>query len=299
MRARARNLAYWAAVATGWPRRRRRQGGAPVFCFHNVIAAGAAPSGDRSLQVPRDAFARYLDWMAGTYAMVPLDELVRRVAASRPVAGLAAITFDDAYEGVYRHALPELRARGLPATMYVVGNAPDLREPFWWDRAALAGALGVESRRRCLEVLAGDASAIVREIPLAAPDALPDDYRPASWDTIRAGLDTLGAESHTMTHRNLAVLDDDALAMELVEARRLLADRTGRVAAHVAYPYGRWDARVAAAARAAGYSSGSTLEGRASEPGDSPHALSRLNVPSGISLDALECRAAGVPRWKQ
>lgn len=47
----------------------------------------------------------------------------------------AVITFDDAYENVFRHALPILKARGLPFEVFVIGgvigdwNSFDRKEP--------------------------------------------------------------------------------------------------------------------------------------------------------------------------
>ena len=71
---------------------------------------------DRQLDALRDRTFVYLD---------------DYVAAERHVA----ITFDDAYENVVRHALPVLRAHGVPFEVFVIGdrlggwNEFDLEEP--------------------------------------------------------------------------------------------------------------------------------------------------------------------------
>jgi peptidoglycan/xylan/chitin deacetylase (PgdA/CDA1 family) len=59
--------------------------------------------------------------------------------------------------------------------------------------------------------------------------------------------------SHTCSHASLPSLDDDRLAHELVESRAALQRLLGRKVEYLAYPFGRADERVVAAARQAGY----------------------------------------------
>jgi peptidoglycan/xylan/chitin deacetylase (PgdA/CDA1 family) len=59
--------------------------------------------------------------------------------------------------------------------------------------------------------------------------------------------------SHTRSHPSLPSLDDDQLAEQLAGSRRALAPLLGHDVPYIAYPFGHSDARVEAAARAAGY----------------------------------------------
>jgi len=59
--------------------------------------------------------------------------------------------------------------------------------------------------------------------------------------------------SHCMTHRRLTELSPEAMRAELVDSRRRLEVRAGYPILHLAYPYGAFSGREAAAARAAGY----------------------------------------------
>jgi peptidoglycan/xylan/chitin deacetylase (PgdA/CDA1 family) len=67
---------------------------------------------------------------------------------------------------------------------------------------------------------------------------------------------------HTREHPPLPELGDDALARALDDGRSALAAAAGRPLRTIAYPHGRADERVAAAARAAGYSDGFGGPGR-------------------------------------
>lgn len=82
----------------------------------------------------------------------------------------------------------------------------------------------------------------------------PDDATPMlSWD--EAGLLAhQGWEfgSHTITHRRLPALEPQALAEELAMSREEVRRRLGLEARSLSFPYGAFDAAVAAAASRVG-----------------------------------------------
>jgi len=75
-----------------------------------------------------------------------------------------------------------------------------------------------------------------------------------SWaDMKEAARGGIAFGSHTMNHRSLLELSNEDLRHELVESRRILASELGLSFHPLAYPYGYYDRRAAAAAKAAGY----------------------------------------------
>jgi peptidoglycan/xylan/chitin deacetylase (PgdA/CDA1 family) len=136
--------------------------------------------------------------------------------------GLLHVTFDDAYRSV-DHALPVLRELRVPYSIFV-----------------------------CTDYAAGGGSL---DIPALAHRGAPEDRATMDWETLRAlpedGLATIG--SHGLAHRDLTQLSDDELRRELADSRTQLEDELGRPCITVAYPFGRNDRRVRAAAAAAGY----------------------------------------------
>ncbi len=66
--------------------------------------------------------------------------------------------------------------------------------------------------------------------------------------------------SHTMTHRALPGLNDEELAWELAESKRILEELTGRTVKHVAYPGTAHNQRVRDAAKAAGYETATIMD---------------------------------------
>ncbi|HSH46168.1 MAG TPA: hypothetical protein VK966_09945, partial [Longimicrobiales bacterium] len=98
--------------------RRGARDSVAVLAYHNVVEPEFAGRGDASLHLPLDRFVAQVEWIAATHDVVPLDSVAfprNGQARGRP---RAVITFDDAYRGAVRYALPELERRGLPATVF-------------------------------------------------------------------------------------------------------------------------------------------------------------------------------------
>lgn len=284
--------AYAALARCGVAAALRRRDAAPIFCFHNVVADAIAGSvGDRSLHIARTEFAAIARWIAGAFSVIPLAELVGRLAAGRRVGGTAALTFDDAYRGALRHALPILRQHALPATVFVVVNAAEHPRPFWWDGVAA----DADSRDRLLVGMRGDADRIAAATPAAARVEVPDELLPADWALLRASFDaTVTPGSHTMTHRNLSALAPDEVARELGESRATIASQLGSDIALLSYPYGFVTRAVMDASARAGYAGAVTLGFGCARRSHAVHALPRVNVPAGLANAVLECWSSGL-----
>ncbi|TMC72681.1 MAG: polysaccharide deacetylase family protein [Chloroflexi bacterium] len=212
--------------------------------------------------------------------------------------GVAALTFDDGYAGVFDHAWPLLRDLSIPATVFIVAEAPGRDEPFWWDDPEVLRAYSPARREHWLTALRGDSATIVESLTRArrpSPGKAPSARMPAPWETIAAAAAPgrgLQLGVHSATHRSLPALDERDLHREVVESRDVIQLRTGVTAEFFAYPYGLWNDRVRRAVRSAGYRAAFTLES-----GDSTAdawALPRMNVPAGIDDAAFEAWTAGL-----
>jgi len=155
----------------------------------------------------------FQDLLAKHYRFASLDDLG---PAGLP-EGAIALTADDGYESNARHLAPLLRELRIPWTVFV-----------------LEGSLGRQN---------------AWDLRLVGPRE-----RHLTQDDIRALADegvTIGA--HGTTHRDLTRLGDAALDEELAGSRERLRRLCGQEVALVSYPRGRVDARVALAAKRAGY----------------------------------------------
>lgn len=270
--------------------------GALVLCYHNVVspASGEPSFGDPGLHLAVDRFTRQMQWLKEHYTVVPLRELVARLEIGKPVRGLAALTFDDGYAGALTIAWPILRKLGLPATTFIVAEAPDRSTPFWWDHRAVIEADTPATRAHRLLMQGGDYRLIMTNTE-ANTTHLPETYLPSDWSVVKreanAGLD-VGA--HTLTHRTMTCLSDHDLRREVEESGDVIEERTGVRPDAFSYPYGIWDARVRDAVQHAGYRAAVTLEFGLNKRGTDPLALRRVNVPASISFAAFASWAAGM-----
>jgi peptidoglycan/xylan/chitin deacetylase (PgdA/CDA1 family) len=145
--------------------------------------------------------------------------------ASKPTQRTLVITFDDAYHSVVDLAYPILSSLDLPATVFVVTDFADAERPLEWPGIDHWGGGSHEPELRALGW---------HELKQLADDG---------WE--------IG--SHTRTHPRLTQLSDEGLARELGESREACERALGRPCLSLAYPYGDFDGRVAAAAADAGY----------------------------------------------
>lgn len=266
--------------------------GAVVLCYHNIVDR-AVEAADRGLHLPVADFQRQVEWLAAHFRIVSLDDLRIQAERGGRLRGLAAVTFDDGYVGTLAHGLPILRRLGVPATVFVPTGAPGPGTPFWWDRrGAEPAARDAALREHLIEDLGGADAAIRAEI--GDEHSLSAQCLPASWDDLRGcASELVSFGAHSVSHRTLPRLGDAALAKELGDSRRELADALGVTPRWMAYPYGRWDARVAAAVRAAGFAGAWTLAGRDVTADGDWYGAPRVNIPAGIAQESFEAWISG------
>ncbi|MBA2462959.1 MAG: polysaccharide deacetylase family protein [Actinobacteria bacterium] len=221
---------------------------------------------------------------------------VRRRGQPFPVS----VTFDDDLASHVLVALPVLRRLELPACFFVSGASGGGRRPFWWERldhalrqvgfsavAALAASVCSELGRSTTPLgLAEAVEAMDAERRRRLDRALERLGGPSAVDTLR-GQDVRAIVEggfdvgfHTRSHPSLPDLADASMVAALTDGREELAALVGAEITTLAYPFGRADARVALAARAAGYQLAFTTEPRPIATSSDPMLLGRLEAPS-------------------
>lgn len=297
--------------ATGWnARARRRLDGAcaAVLMYHRVLPELEARrlAVEPGMFVTPETFARHCLWLEEYFHVLPLHEVAKRLAAgSRLPPGACAITFDDGWRDNHDHALPELRRRGLPATVFVVTDRIGTEGAFWPDEVCLRMAsLEPSERRRLASELGAPPARDPLEAVLVHLKGLPEgDLRKAlerlgfrgigpalrervllDWDELeRMARDGVDVESHGATHANLTGLSAVDLERDLGSAREKLLERGHGRYGLVAYPFGTWDRRVAEAAARVGYRAGFTGARRLASSCEDAMALPRLATHEDVS----------------
>lgn len=288
-------LLYGALRASGITAlARQTRAGGVILCYHNVVGQASAV-GDPGLHLPSEEFARQMRWLSRSYDVVSLREFARRLEEGQSLRRTAAVTFDDAYAGVFEHAWPLLRDAGMPATVFVPTDAVRGEDGFWWDHPLIVRRATASRRWIWLTECMGDAQLIARSMVQREAAQLPPSHRAASWETIAsaaaAGFD-LGV--HSASHRNLVRLSNQELHAETAGSRAALHARTGVQADAFAYPYGLFDTRVRDVVRRAGFRVAVTLDFGLNQPPADLWALSRVNVPATIPSPAFQAWAAGL-----
>ena len=291
--ARALNLRHRAAG-------RRR---ALAIAYHGIGETNDPGPLDLNLGVER--FDQQVRYLKEHYELVRASDLLPAARARRRGGRIpVAITFDDDLHSHLALAKPVLDRIGAPGTFFLCGSSLDRPLTFWWDRLerAVAARLTDEAELRDLVpardggVAAG--SRRLREIATDIEFIDPGDRDALSEllearlgpDPETAGLrhDDVRALSsggrheigfHTHSHYNLTILDDAQLAAELTEGRAEVMAAAGQPVTSIAYPGGRWNHRVLAAAREAGFELGLTCDPIPTFPDSDPIHVGRL-VPA-------------------
>jgi peptidoglycan/xylan/chitin deacetylase (PgdA/CDA1 family) len=268
-----------------------------ILSYHNIVPDGKPIRGDLSLHLPQRNFAAQLDILRRTHDIVPLTAVGEAARGRRP---RAVITFDDAYEGALTAGVEELERRQLPATFFVAPAFVGGRS-FWWDTFSdpRAGAPAPDMRSYALRELAG-LDRRVRDwaaVSGIAEQPVEQHQLCASEEHIqRAAAVGMTFGSHTWSHAYLPALHGDALRDELQRPRHWLT-RVATSLDWLSYPYGGYDASVAAATRDAGYQGALRVEGgwvpRSIDAG-SRYTIPRYNVPANLSGRRFSLSTAGV-----
>ncbi|MDX1252618.1 MAG: polysaccharide deacetylase family protein [Gammaproteobacteria bacterium] len=154
------------------------------------------------------------------------------------------LTFDDGFYGVYEHAMPVLAQLGWPATVFLVSSLTGKRD-VWCEKENPSG----------------------RTYPLLGRDHI-EEMRKHGFSF----------HSHSRTHADLTKTTDQDLKDELCRAKTELEDLLGTDVPYLAYPYGRYDERVVAVAREAGYRAAFSVQPGFNRPGLDPYRIRRLDV---------------------
>lgn len=263
-----------------------------VLVYHAV----AEEAGDWSEElVPahsKSVFEAQMRYVRSRYQLVSAGEIVEAVRTRRrgqpfPVA----VTFDDDLRSHRTHALPVLEMLGIPATFFLTGASLERPFAFWWQRLQAATDRGLT-----VSVPGGgihEKAAQIESMPPAQRDLASEQLPALDATSVALDRDDVGVlvaggfelGFHTLRHDRLPDLEDTLLERALHDGRAELEAAAHCRLRSIAYPHGRADERVAAAARAAGFSRGFTGRYEAVTPTSDPLLLGRLEPTYGSASD--------------
>ncbi|MDQ3982603.1 MAG: polysaccharide deacetylase family protein [Actinomycetota bacterium] len=223
-----------------------------ILCYHSVD-----PEWDSPLAVSPALFAAHLAWLSSRRRVVPAERaaaaMSRRGSLPR---GMTALTFDDGYADLHRHALPVLSRFGVPATVFLVAaTLTEGRSVDWVD------------------------------------DPPAHELRTLDRGQIREMRDAgVAFGSHSLEHDDLTALTYEECVADLKASREVIEDVVRGDVRLLAYPRGRHDASVRRAAAAAGFEAAFSLPER-KEP-VTPFSVPRAGVYGGNGVGVLRVKSA-------
>lgn len=224
-----------------------------ILCYHAVQEGWDSPM---SMDPP--AFAQQAEWLARRTSVVPLQSAVTSLdRRARLPRGTTALTFDDGFDGLHAHLTPVLARLGIPATVFLVAETltEGSRPVDWVDTPP----------RHALATLTIDQ---VRDMQASG----------------------VAFESHSFSHLDLTQLSFEQCVDDLTRSRELLESLLDRPVRLLAYPRGRHNAAVRAAAQRAGYTHAFTLPEDREDPG--PFAVPRVGIHRGNGAGHLRLKTA-------
>jgi len=312
-----KEIAYWVLMLSGlaWVAARLNRRKALVLLYHGVDAGTLHPVMNfDGLHVRRERFERQMRHLAAHYHVVTLDALLNSGAgaAGKP---LAAITFDDGYRNLHRHAYPELKRLALPATIFVISDYLQYGRARWWDRMrAMVAATQlpavrvpiqgtarwfrlatVDDKRATLRVLARELQGLPpqqREALLSrlAADLGVEEHklqtsRPLSANQLREmAKDGISVGGHGRSHDSFLHLSREQLLAELTDSKRVLESVMQRPVHWLAFPYGDFSPEVMKVVIEAGYRGAvTTIEGL-NDGIPNRFAIRRIGVDDNMTL---------------
>ena len=243
-------------------------GAGTILTFHRVRPApNAAFTPNAHLEVTPNFLGDLIDWAnSDGIDIVTLDEAKRRLGGGSSRRFLV-LTFDDGYRDNLQFALPVLRKRNAPFTVYVATGFTERRANPWWMtlEAILTKTQSVEladfarttlptrtlaEKRTAFEFASNWLQKVSEADQRSAIDRLAEQHGVSvsglldeafmDWAELKRlaaePLVTVGA--HTDGHFALAKLDAAAVNREIELGVDLLERHLGSRPQHFAYPYG-------------------------------------------------------------
>jgi len=299
--------------------RRILRSGASVFMLHRVLPKGE-DCYEPEMVTTKEAFADFLDWLNENYRVVPLDVLMTLRGKSRDrKKPICAITFDDGWRDNFTHAFPLLKARGLPATIFLpvcfigtnrhfwqerlwycireinkLPSPPDVLEesirriPWFAPDQKITGSYG-GLKNFLMTRASAEAEEFVEELASTVGADGISDRAFLNWDEVRLMQESgISYGSHTLHHVLLTNASPRTINDEICQSRQELTERLKTDISGFSYPWGSSNAMSRLQVGNSGYTFAVTTESKLVSADTDPWLIPRLAVSSNILGSARE-----------
>ncbi len=296
-----------------------------VLTYHRIANSSARTDLDPTLiSATPEGFAAQLDYLASHFRFVSAAEVLAASQGNdRLPANALLLSFDDAYTDFATTAWPELRARKIPAVLFVpTGYATDPGRRFWWDDLHhWLGTIGnndldipeissrplVANKRTTRKKI----KAWLKSLPPAELESwlaeklctIQEPQSPGGtldWDSLR-NLANQGVDlcPHSVSHPIMTQLSDAEVRSEIEESYLQLARQTNSTLPIFAYPSGYTNAQVTSVCSGTSMALAFTTRFGIAQLARHNHwELNRINVSRFASADSIRSMILAA-RWRR
>ncbi len=215
------------------------------------------------LNVQASQFRRQLGFLQKNYSVISLEEAVAQLRGKGPLgSSQVVITFDDGYEDNYHVAFPILKAKKLPATVFLLteGEGPGRKLSHLWKEPS------------------------------------PYDHL-LQWDQVRE-MQAGGIEfgSHGRGHVCLRELSTAEIGDEVLSSKAKIESEISQKVRFFSYPYGTsidFDPTSERSVREAGYEAAFSALFGGNRPGENLFSLRRIGIEASDTLFTFRAKLNG------
>lgn len=251
-----------------------------ILMLHRVTNDRSILAENRILEVtPGFLEATILKYKSQGYRIVSLDDVFEQIILKKKVKGkFVCFTLDDGYKDNYETAYPVFKKYDCPFTIFITTDFPDKKGLLWWyqlenillktDKLKLAdgsiyACTTAEEKNKTFRTIREKIFSLQPDNMQQTLQKLFGEEFPydemnkysLSWANIkelaREPLCTIA--SHTVSHPALDALPESCVRAQLEDSKKKLEAAISKPVKYLAYPYGRYNNKVAAMAAEYGY----------------------------------------------
>jgi peptidoglycan/xylan/chitin deacetylase (PgdA/CDA1 family) len=251
--------------------RKLRNNNLIVINYHRISGANHHTDFDDDVfEHTAEVFRKQILWLKKNFDLIDQATLIELVSTgSFNFKGNAVlITFDDGYIDNYTLAYPILKEFGVPAIFFVPYSSIEDRKVGWWDSiswmvgktalkradysnvkldftSAMSRSVSAKRLHSHLKVTPdSETKTLVAEMSKVLDVELPSLDRQSeelmSWGQLKeVAANGIAVGSHSISHRLLSQISDEAQSCEIKDSKRLIEEKLGLPVDTIAYPVGQ------------------------------------------------------------
>ncbi len=226
------------------------------------------------MTMPADAFEGHIKFIKDNFNVVAMIDGLNLIKEEGRRGVYVSINLDDGYMDNFTHAFPVLKKYSVPATLFLTTDFIGKDHLFWWDEVfQLIQGSGCKSHGVSQGRSIQDAfkAGYVNDFLMNKKEPNIRDFvdklrkksrlskgitrnRMLGWPEIKEMVSSgMNFGSHTMTHKNLLLMEDKEIRKELMDSRLELEKNLGPKKFGFCYPFSIYDDRVRDIVKDAGF----------------------------------------------